>query len=55
MKFGLDDIPLGPHSEVIPVVPNQKIYQQSVGSSPGHDTCVLKQDTEPLLCPSDGT
>ena len=29
--------------------------QQSVGSNPSRDTCVLKQDTEPLLRPSDGT
>ena len=29
--------------------------QQSEGRSPSRDTCVLKQDTGPLLCPSDGT
>ena len=29
--------------------------QQSVGSIPSRDTCVLKQDTSPLLRPSDGT
>ena len=30
--------------------------QQSVRSNPeSRDTCVLKQDTSPLLCPSDGT
>ena len=30
--------------------------RQSVGSSPGLDTCVLEQDALPLLpCPSDGT
>ncbi len=30
--------------------------QQSVGWSPGHDTCVLEQDALPyFLCPLDGT